>query len=109
MTIFHFPFQFKLHFHYKFHFSSCFDDLKIKFITINIFNYSNFNSIYNFNISIQFQFKYLNFSLKIVFRYGSSKSPGGKHVTITVRETKTEKMTPVNQAHRDGELDKPLK
>lgn len=29
----------------------------------------------------------------------SSKSPGGKHVTITVRETKTERMTPVNQTY----------
>lgn len=26
-------------------------------------------------------------------------SPGGKHVTITVRETKTERMTPVNQSY----------
>lgn len=25
------------------------------------------------------------------------KSPGGKHVTITVRETKTERLTPANQ------------
>lgn len=28
-----------------------------------------------------------------------SKSPGGKHVTITVRETKTERLTPVNQPY----------
>lgn len=27
----------------------------------------------------------------------TSKSPGGKHVTITVKETKTERTTPVNQ------------
>lgn len=27
-------------------------------------------------------------------RFGSNKSPGGKHVTITVRETKTERTTP---------------
>lgn len=33
----------------------------------------------------------------------ASKNPhGGKHVTITVRETKTERMTPVNQ----GEIKK---
>ncbi|XP_031629609.1 paxillin isoform X4 [Contarinia nasturtii] len=34
---------------------------------------------------------------------GSSKSPGGKHVTITVRETKTERMTPVNQHYPGGD------
>lgn len=33
------------------------------------------------------------------FRLGASKSPGGKHVTITVRETKTEHTTPVNQSY----------
>ncbi|XP_055304567.1 leupaxin isoform X2 [Sitodiplosis mosellana] len=36
-------------------------------------------------------------------RFGSSKSPGGKHVTITVRETKTERMTPVNQSGHPGD------
>lgn len=35
---------------------------------------------------------------------GSSKSPGGKQVTITVRETKTERMTPVNQSHPGKKL-----
>lgn len=35
----------------------------------------------------------------IFHRLGSSKSPGGKHVTITVRETKTERSTPVNQSY----------
>lgn len=33
----------------------------------------------------------------------ASKNPhGGKHVTITVRETKTERMTPVNQGETFG-------
>lgn len=30
-------------------------------------------------------------------RTTSTPKPGGKHVTITVRETKTERLTPVNQ------------
>lgn len=34
----------------------------------------------------------------------SRKSPGGKHVTITVRETKTERLTPVNQNYHTGPL-----
>lgn len=33
------------------------------------------------------------------YRVSTSKSPGGKQVTITVRETKTERMTPVNQSY----------
>lgn len=39
--------------------------------------------------------------LKISFFYSltSRKSPGGKHVTITVRETKTERMKPVNHSY----------
>lgn len=29
------------------------------------------------------------------------KSPGGKHVTITVRETKTERINPTNDSYQD--------
>lgn len=44
----------------------------------------------------------LDFELKISSFFcslTSRKSPGGKHVTITVRETKTERMKPVNQSY----------
>lgn len=34
----------------------------------------------------------------------SRKSPGGKHVTITVRETKTERLTPINQNYHSGQI-----
>lgn len=39
------------------------------------------------------------FVLIFFFRVSASKSPGGKQITITVRETKTERMTPVNQSY----------
>lgn len=49
--------------------------------------------------AIQVKIGKINKTLFGFFSVSASKSPGGKHVTITVRETKTERMTPVNQSY----------
>lgn len=48
---------------------------------------------------------YLHFFISFRNASPSVKGPaGGKHVTITVRETKTERLTPVNTPSPQGKL-----